>query len=109
MGKGIVPLLKLKFPNTITGEEHRYVAEVAHYLDKATQNARLPLKWLFPQCRYMSPLDTGFFINPPDKAKLNAKPVYRSPLGRKALEGFAILRRKLRIKDVSDSYESAGL
>jgi hypothetical protein len=57
----------------------------------------------------MSPLDTRFFIDPPDKAKLNAKPVYKSPLGRKALEGFAALRRKLRIKKVSDSYESAGL
>ena len=93
----------------VTGQEHVYVAEVAHYLEKAAQNARLPLKWLFPQCRYMSPLDTRFFIDPPNKAKLNAKPVYKSLLGRKALEGFAIFRRKLRIKDVSDSYESAGL
>ena len=108
-GKGVVPLLKLKSPSIVTGEEHRHVAEAAHYLEKAAQNAQLPLKWLFPQCRCMSPLDTRFFIDPPNKAKLNAKPVYKSPLGRKALEGFAILRRKLRIKDVSDSYESAGL
>ena len=108
-GKGIIPLLKLKSPSIATEEEHRHVTEAAHYLEKATQNARLPLKWLFPQCRYMSPLDTRFFIDPPNKAKLNAKPVYKSLLGRKALEGFALLRRKLRIKDVSDSYESAGL
>ena len=108
-GKGVVPLLKLKAPSIVTGEEYRSVAEVALHLENATQNARLPLKWLFPQCRYMSPLDTRFFIDPPNKAKLNAKPVYKSPLGRKASEGFAVLRRKLRIKDVSDSYESAGL
>ena len=109
MGKGVIPLLKLKAPSIVTGEEHLRVAEVARYMEKATQNARLPLKWLFPQCRYMSPLDTRFFIDPPNKAKLNAKPIYKSLLGRKALEGFAILRRKLRIKDVSNSYESAGL
>ena len=109
MGKGVIPLLKLKAPSIVTGEEHLHVAEVARYMEKATQNARLPLKWLFPQCRYMSPLDTRFFIDPPNKAKLNAKPIYKSLLGRKALEGFAILRRKLRIKDVSNSYESAGL
>jgi hypothetical protein len=30
-------------------------------------------------------------------------------LSKKAFEGFAAIRRKLRIKDVSDSYESAGL
>ena len=108
-GKGVVPLLKLKAPSIVSREEHHRVAEVALHLEKAAQNARLPLKWLFPQCRYMSPLDTRFFIDPPNKAKLNAKPVYKSLLGRKALEGFAMLRRKLRIKDVSDSYESAGL
>ena len=108
-GKGVIPLLKLKPPSIVTGEEHRHVTEVANYLEKAVQNARLPLKWLFPQCRYMSPLDTRFFIDPPDKAKLNTKPIYKSFLGRKALESFAILRRKLRIKDISDSYESAGL
>ena len=107
--KGIVPLLKLKPPSVITGNEHKSISKTALYLEKAVRNAKLPLKWLFPQCRYMSPLDTRFFIDPPSKAKLNAKPVYKSPLGRKALEGFAMLRRKLRIRDVSDSYESAGL
>jgi hypothetical protein len=35
--------------------------------------------------------------------------VYQSTLGKTASEGFAALRRKLRIKNVSDSYESAGL
>ncbi len=108
-GKGVIPLLKLMTPSIVTGEEHHHAAEAARYLEEAVRKARLPLKWLFPHCRYMSPLDTRFFIDPPDKAKLNAKPVYKSPLGRKALEGFAALRRKLRIKKVSDSYESAGL
>lgn len=108
-GKGVVPLLKLMAPSIVTGEEHHRVTEAARYLETAAQNARLPLKWLFPHCRYMSPLDTRFFIDPPDKAKLNAKPIYKSRLGRKALEGFAALRRKLRIKNVNDSYESAGL
>ena len=45
----------------------------------------------------------------PNKAQLNARPDYKSLLGRKTLEGYTKLRRKLRIKDVSDSYESAGL
>jgi hypothetical protein len=107
--KGILPLLKLVPPNIVTEEYYLHVIEAAHYLEKSVQNAQFPLKWLFPHCRYMSPLDTRFFIDPPNKAKLNAKPVYKSLLGRKTLEGYTKLRRKLRIKDVSDSYESAGL
>ena len=108
-GKGVVPLLKLIAPSIVTGEESKHVAEAASYLEEAARTARLPMKWLFPHCRYMSPLDTRFFIDSPDKAKLNVKPVYKSRLGRKALEGFAAMRRKLRIKKVNDSYESAGL
>jgi hypothetical protein len=99
----------LTTPSIATEEYSRNVTEVARYLETNVQNSRLPLKWLFPHCRYMSPLDTRFFLDPPDKAKLNAKPVYKSLLGRKTLEGYTKLRRKLRIKDVSDSYESAGL
>jgi len=107
--KGILPLLRLTTPSIATEEYFHNVIEVARYLETNVQNSRLPLKWLFPHCRYMSPLDTGFFLDPTDKAKLNAKPVYKSLLGRKTLEGYTKLRRKLRIKDVSDSYESAGL
>ena len=107
--KGILPLLKLVTPSTVTEEYSRQIVEVAGYLEKAVQNSQIPLKWLFPHCRYMSPLDTRFFLDPPNKAKLNARPVYKSLLGRKALEGYTKLRRKLRIKDVRDSYESAGL
>ena len=107
--KGILPLLRLTTPSIATEEYSRNVTEVARYLETNVQNSRLPLKWLFPHCRYMSPLDTRFFLDPTDKAKLNAKPVYKSLLGRKTLEGYTKLRRKLRIKDVSDSYESAGL
>ena len=107
--KGVIPLLKLVTPNTETEEYSCDIVEIARYLEETVQNSQLPLKWLFPHCRYMSPLDTRFFLDPPNKAKLNAKPVYKSLLGRKTLEGYTKLRRKLRIKDVSDSYESAGL
>jgi hypothetical protein len=107
--KGIIPLLKLVTPSIVAEEYSSNVIEVARYLQETIQNSQLPLKWLFPHCRFMSPLDTRFFLDLPNKAKLNAKPVYKSLIGRKTLEGYTKLRRKLRIKDVSDSYESAGL
>jgi len=57
----------------------------------------------------VTPLDTLFYTGKREEARLAVKPIYRSILGKKASEGFAALRRKLRIKNVSDSYESAGL
>lgn len=107
--KNIVPLLKLQAPSISTGNEYERVQDVVRHLDRAAQEARLPLKWLYPACRYVSPLDTAFFLSKPKNARLKLTPVYKSPLGRKASEGFAALRRRLRIKNVSDSYESAGL
>ena len=70
---------------------------------------RLNLKWLYPTCCFLTPLDAAFFTEDPKTAKLAVRPVYQSKLGRKASEGFAALRRKLRVKDISDSFESAGL
>ncbi len=108
-GKGIVPQLKLVATSMVTGKDYWRVKEIVRHLHEAAGRDRLTLKWLYPNCRCVSPLDTQFFTEDPKSAQLAAKPVYRSRLGKKAFEGFAALRRKLRIKDVSDSYESAGL
>lgn len=108
-GKGIVPQLKLLATSMYTGKDYWRVKEVVRHLQEAAQRDRLTLKWLYPNCRCVSPLDTQYFTDDPKSAQLAAKPVYRSRLGKKAFEGFAALRRKLRIKDLSDSYESAGL
>lgn len=108
-GKGIVPQLKLVATSMVTGKDYWRVKEIVRYLQEAAGRDRLTLKWLYPNCRCVSPLDTQYFTDDPKSARLAVKPVYRSRLGKKAFEGFAALRRKLRIKDVSDSYESAGL
>jgi len=107
--RGIIPQLKLLATSMYTGKDYWRVKEVVRHLQSAAQRNRLTLKWLYPNCRCVSPLDTQYFTNDPASAQLSAKPVYRSRLGKKAFEGFVALRRKLRIKDVSDSYESAGL
>jgi hypothetical protein len=106
---GIIPLIYLQRGSNEKLDEYRELAELAEHMDKAIQRNRLPLKWLYPTCRFLSPLDTRFFTGDPLQAKLAVTPVYRSGLGRKTSAGFAALRRKLRIRSVSDSFESAGL
>lgn len=106
---GIIPLIYLERDSSEDLDGYRKLVELAEHMDRAIQRNRLPLKWLYPTCRFLSPLDTRFFTEDPLLARLAVTPVYRSGLGRKTSAGFAALRRKLRIRNVSDSFESAGL
>ena len=106
---GTIPLIFLQRDGVEKLDRYQELLELAEHMDKAIQRNRLPLKWLYPTCRFLSPLDTRFFTEDPLQARLAVTPVYRSGLGKKALAGFAALRRKLRIRNVSDSFESAGL
>jgi hypothetical protein len=106
---GIIPLIYLERDSSEDLDGYRNLVKLAEHMDRAIQRNRLPLKWLYPTCRFLSPLDTRFFTEDPLLARLAVTPVYRSGLGRKTSAGFAALRRKLRIRNVSDSFESAGL
>ena len=108
-GSGIIPLTYLQSGSSANSEGYPHLVELAEHMDKAVQRNRLPLKWLYPTCRFLSPLDTRFFTEDPLQARLAVTPVYRSGFGKKTSAGFAALRRKLRIRNVSDSFESAGL
>jgi hypothetical protein len=107
--RGIIPFIKLP-ENGIEGEdEYKRIKLVTEHLAESSLQNKLNLKWLYPSSNFVTPLDTSFFSDSQDKAKLTAQPVYKSTLGKKTSEGFAALRRKLRVKNISDSYESAGL
>ena len=106
---GIIPLIYLQSGISENSEGYRDLVELAEHMEQAIQRNHLPLKWLYPTCRFLSPLDIRFFTKDPLQARLAVTPVYRSGLGKKTSAGFAALRRKLRIRNVSDSFESAGL
>ena len=106
---GVIPLTYLQRVSTENSEIYRYLVELAEHMDKEVQRNRLTFKLLYPTCRLLSPLDTRFFTEDPLHAQLAVTPVYRSGFGKKTSAGFAALRRKLRIRNVSDSFESAGL
>ncbi|CCQ91883.1 hypothetical protein NITGR_90022 [Nitrospina gracilis 3/211] len=106
---GVIPLLKLPEDGVRDPAEFERIHTLVEHLAKSAQKDRLNLKWLYPSGRMVTPLDAPFFMEPPETARLALRPVYKSRLGRTALEGFAALRRKLRVKNISDSYESAGL
>jgi hypothetical protein len=106
---GIIPLILLQRDSETGGSNYPDLVELADHMDQAIQRNGLPLKWLYPACRFLSPLDTRFFTEDPLKARLAVTPVYRSGFGKRTSAGFAAIRRKLRIRNVNDSFESAGL
>ncbi len=107
--QGIVPLVQIPRQGLHLKEELQEVERVAKHLHQTAQKERLNLKWLYPAAEWISPLDAPFYTDKPQTARLAQRPVYQSTLGKTASEGFAALRRKLRVKNISDSYESAGL
>jgi len=107
--QGVIPLLKLPEDGVRDPAEFERIHTLVRHLTDGARQQKLNLKWLYPSGRMVTPLDAPFFIEPPETARLALRPVYKSRLGRTASEGFAALRRKLRVKNISDSYESAGL
>jgi len=107
--KGVLPLLVLPEDGVPDPAAYERLDGVVRHLAATARQNKLNLKWLYPSARMVSPLDAPFFTEPPETAKLAMRPVYKSGLGKTASEGFAALRRKLRVKNISDSYESAGL
>ena len=106
---GTIPLIHMQRDSVTESSNYPNLVKLADHMDQAIQRNNIPLKWLYPACRFLSPLDTRFFTEDPLKARLAVTPVYRSGLGKRTSAGFAAIRRKLRIRNVSDSFESAGL
>ncbi len=106
---GVIPILDLRKTHKLGGIQYTDMLQLVRHLKESVRGNKTPLKWLFPMNHFVSPLDANFFLQKPSEAKLATRPIYRSLLGKKASEGFAAMRRKLRVQDISDSYESAGL
>ena len=106
---GVIPLIKLPRDIHKVPAHFTLVEEIARDLTTTAQASKLNLKWLYPSSEFLTPLDASFFTKDPKEACLAVRPHYHSVFGRKASEGFTALRRKLRVKNISDSFESAGL
>ncbi len=106
---GIAPHVKLPQKLENAKVEFSRIEEISRHLTKCAQKNKLTLKWLYPTALFVTPLDASFFIEDPKSAKLAVRPLYQSMLGRKTSEGFTALRRKLRVRNIDDSFESAGL
>ncbi len=110
-GAGVVPVLSVHHPGPdaiaqLTAEE---TAAVVTHLDRTARERQLPVTWIRDLALGVTPLDacrlTG--ATPPGNAAVHALTRWR--LGAYAARGMARFRRRLRVRAVSDSFESSHL
>lgn len=108
---GVMPVLAVHHPGPdaiaeLTPEE---VATVVAHLDRATRERQLPVTWIRELALGVTPLDACLLSGtaPPGNATVQALTRWR--LGAYAARGMARFRRRLRVRAVSDSFESSHL
>jgi hypothetical protein len=114
VGMGVLPVLSL-FRPTEDEPLHRGtlpaaddVAPVFAHLFSAVRNAKINMNWVRDLSSAVTPLDARFFSS--DGAALSVSgQFYRSRIGGLAARNLSRMRRRLRVRKVSDSFDSSHL
>lgn len=85
------------------------VAPVFVHLFEGVRAAGINMNWVRDLSFAMTPIEARFFADPNAGAPLGLGPLYRSKLGNLAVRNLSRLRRRLRVRRVSDSYGSSNL
>lgn len=85
------------------------VAPVFAHLFNAVRKARINMHWVRDLSFAMTPIEARFFADDDARASAGLGTFYRSRLGGLAARNLARLRRRLRVRQVSDSFDSSRL
>jgi hypothetical protein len=83
------------------------LAPVYAHLYETVKRTRIPMTWVRDLPIGITPLDARFFVH--ENERVGVASFYRSRLGTLAARGLSRLRRRLRVKTVSDSLDSSHL
>lgn len=114
VGMGVLPVLSLSRPTEDLPLHHGEVpaaddiSPVFAHLFNAVRNAKINMNWVRDLSAAITPLDARFFS--PDGAALGVSgQFYRSRIGGLAARNLSRMRRRLRVRKVSDSFDSSHL
>jgi hypothetical protein len=114
VGMGVLPVLSLSRPTEDHPLHHGAlpvpdeVAPVFAHLFSAVRNAKINMNWVRDLSSAVTPLDARFFSS--DGAALSVSgQFYRSRIGGLAARNLSRMRRRLRVRKVSDSFDSSQL
>ena len=111
---GVLPVLSLFRPLDDT-QLHNHPLPAAHevapvfsHLFNAVRRARINMHWVRDLSFAVTPLEARFFADG-DARSTGLSQFYRSRLGTMAARNLSRLRRRLRVRQVSDSFDSSHL
>jgi hypothetical protein len=115
VGTGVLPVLSLFRPLDDTElRDHPLpdageVAPVFAHLFHTVRRARINMNWVRDLSFAVTPFEARFFADDAERAAVTVHPFYRSRLGTLAARNLSRLRRRLRVRKVSDSFDSSNL
>jgi hypothetical protein len=111
---GVLPVLSVFRPLGDT-ELHDYPLPTAHdvapvfaHLFRRVREARINMNWVRDLSFALTPLEARYFADG-ETAPGGLSQLYRSKLGNMAVRNLSRLRRRLRVRQVSDSFDSSHL
>ena len=111
-GMGVVPVLSVVGPAAavtpgLTVPAADEIAPIYAHLYEAVKRRRTPMTWVRDLPIGITPLDARFFVD--EAARVAVPSFYRSRLGTYAARSLSRLRRRLRVRTVSESFDSSHL
>lgn len=113
VGMGVLPVLSVVGPAAVASipglvpPAVEDLAPVYAHLYEAVKRTRTPMTWVRDLPIGVTPLDARFFVEA--DARIPVGSFYRSRLGTLAARGLSRLRRRLRVRTVSESFDSSHL
>ncbi|HVO27971.1 MAG TPA: radical SAM protein [Candidatus Margulisiibacteriota bacterium] len=112
---GVLPVLSVIGPSSdlaVAGVQPpapEAVAPVCAHLFRAVRAARINMGWIRDLSFAITPLEARFFAGDEARLTVAMQQFYRSKIGSAAARNLARLRRRLRVRTVSDSFDSSHL
>jgi len=110
---GVLPVLSLsrQTPGAPVSQELPLaeIAPVYEHLFHAVRKARVNMGWVRDLSFAITPLEARFFAGNDARVSVALQQFYRSRLGNLAARNLSRLRRRLRVRRVSDSFDSSHL
>jgi hypothetical protein len=113
VGMGVLPVLSLFRPTEVHPLHHGTlpapdeVAPVFEHLFNSVRTAKINMNWVRDLSTAVTPLDARFCSS--DGATVAVSQFFRSRIGGLAARNLSRMRRRLRVRKVSDSFDSSQL
>ncbi len=112
---GVLPVLSASWtaadsgttPTTSVSLEE--VTRICTHLFHAVRDAKINMGWVRDLSFAITPLEARFFAGDDARVAVAMQQFYRSRIGTMTARNLARLRRRLRVRRVSDSFDSSGL